>query len=456
VSAVKRLLVALALCALGWIAPAEASTPMPWCGPDAASGDRLPDASPGFAVHIAYVRDPNVPDRLALWAPRIVGDMAAIDAWWRGQDPSRAPRFDLFPGACSTPFGALDITQVTLAQSVPDVVNAFTTIRLLLAVDHDFNQVEKAYLVYYDGPTGQTGSNHVCGQGTSGGRFLPGFAVVYLDSCEAEATDSLRPVVAVHELVHVLGAVAGAAPNDCLDGHVCDVGNDLMNASLSGNELETHVLDAGRDDYYGHAGTWVDVQDSLFLERLDSPDRAAPSTPAAVTATDRDGVVRLSWRASTDDVGPVSYRVYEDDRFVRQVPTASVTLGPGEDATSTYSVRAADPVGHLSPPATIRYRLGLGLVDPQGRLIRDTVPPPAIQRIAVRLTAKAVVLSWPAVRDPGGVRAYRVKLGPRTLTVKKPTVTIARSRVHTPIALAAVDRGGNLGPAVVVPLRRLR
>jgi hypothetical protein len=110
----------------------------------------------------------------------------------------------------------------------------------------------------------------------------------------------------------------------------------------------------------------------------------------------------------------------------------------------------------LSPPATIRYRLGLGLVDPQGRLIRDTVPPPAIQRIAVRLTAKAVVLSWPAVRDPGGVRAYRVKLGPRTLTVKKPTVTIARSRVHTPIALAAVDRGGNLGPAVVVPLRRLR
>ena len=50
-----------------------------------------------------------------------------------------------------------------------------------------------------------------------------------------------------------------------------------MTASLSGNELETHVLDSGRDDYYGHAGTWPDVQDSLFLERLDSPDRSAPT-----------------------------------------------------------------------------------------------------------------------------------------------------------------------------------
>ena len=41
------------------------------------------------------------------------------------------------------------------------------------------------------------------------------------------------------------------------------------------------MLDGGRDDYYGHSGTWTDVQDSLFLERLDSPDRAAPSLPRA-------------------------------------------------------------------------------------------------------------------------------------------------------------------------------
>ena len=84
----------------------------------------------------------------------------------------------------------------------------------------------------------------------------------------------------MHELVHTFDAVSGAAPHHCSEGHVCDVANDLLNASLSGNELETHVLDGGRDDYYGHSGTWTDVQDSLFLERLDSPDRAAPSLPA--------------------------------------------------------------------------------------------------------------------------------------------------------------------------------
>ena len=70
---VKRLLVGLAVvAALGSAAPAEASTPMPWCGIGSSDVDRLPDATPGFAVHVAYVRPPRAADRLAEWAPRIV------------------------------------------------------------------------------------------------------------------------------------------------------------------------------------------------------------------------------------------------------------------------------------------------------------------------------------------------------------------------------------------------
>jgi hypothetical protein len=33
--------------------------------------------------------------------------------------------------------------------------------------------------------------------------------------------------------------------------------------------LEDTMLDPGRDDYYAHGGTWWDVQDSLWLSRLD-------------------------------------------------------------------------------------------------------------------------------------------------------------------------------------------
>jgi hypothetical protein len=457
---VKRLLVGLAaVAALGWAGPAEASTPLPWCGTGSSAVDRLPDSTPGFAIHVAYVRPVGAPDRLAEWAPRIVGDVAAIDAWWRSQDTARAPRFDLFPFACSSPFGQLDISDVILPQLAGDIDNAFETLRFVLAEAHGFIQPEKAYLVYFDGQVDQPAlEDEICGAGDTPAGGLPAIAVVFLDACAAE-WNTLRPVVAAHELGHALGAVTGSAPNTCFQGHVCDSPDDLMNSSLNGRELESHVLDAGRDDYYAHPGRWPDIQDSLFLERLDSPDRAPPSLPTRLTATDgaAPGLIRVSWRPSTDDVGPIAYRVYQDGRLVAVTTSMSALLGvSGESETSAYTVRASDSVGHLSQPLTIRFRLGLGVVDARGNLVRDTVRPPAVTSVSVRRAATVVVLSWPAVRDPGGVRAYRVKIGARTLSVKRPTVTLSLARLRTAVSLAAVDRGGNVGPATLVPLRRLR
>ncbi len=431
--------------------------PLPWCGLGSSDADRLPDATLGFAVHVAYVRPPGAADRLPEWAPRIVGDIAAIDAWWRSQDPTRAPRFDLYPFACPSPFGQLDISNVTLQQGAGQIDTAFTTIRFLLA-QAGFIQPEKTYLVFYDGPVEQRRPDfEVCGVGDNPSGGLSGIAIVFLQACGAEGT-TLRPVVAVHELVHAFDAVSGSAPHHCNEGHVCDVANDLLNSTLSGSELETHVLDGGRDDYYGHGGSWPDVQDSLFLERLDSPDHAAPSTPSSLIATDADipGIVRFSWRASTDDVGPVGYRVYQDNRFITTTTSTSAILSIAESNTSSYTVRASDSVGHLSQPLTIHFRLGLGIVDAQGKLIRDTVRPSAVGRVSVRRAAKTVRLSWLPARDPGGLRGYRVKIGTRVLTVTKPAVTLNRKTLRTAVSLAAVDRAGNIGPSTTVPLRRLR
>ena len=105
-------------------------------------------------------------------------------------------------------------------------------------------------------------------------------ALVYLDSCGASETDSLRPVVGIHELVHVFGAVNGAAPHRCNDGHVCDVEPDLMSASLSGDELETHVLDGGRDDYYGHSGAWPTCRTRSSSSGSTRPTGARRALPA--------------------------------------------------------------------------------------------------------------------------------------------------------------------------------
>jgi hypothetical protein len=263
-------------------------------------------------------------------------------------------------------------------------------------------------------------------------------------------------VIAVHELAHVLGAVSRAAPNHCSGGHVCDAEDDLMTAFLSGSLLGSHALDVNRDDYYGHAGTWADVQDSRFLERLDSPDRAPPSAPRALRIGEgTGGLTRISWAPSQDDVGPVSYRVYEDGELVEQT-TATFTLVPEAAAVARYAVRAEDAVGHLGPLAAARFRPGAGMVDESGRLVRDTVRPPAVARVTIRRTRTTSRVSWPTVRDAGGLRHYRVRIGTRTVLVGKPAIALARSRVSGNVFISAVDRAGNVGPALLVPRGRVR
>ena len=448
----------LVFVALAMPAHARASSPLPWCGTDLAALDRTPDSAPGFAVHVIYAYPAGAPDAFAAWAPHIVGDVAAIDAWWRSQDAARAPRFDLHPFGCDSVFGALDLSRVPLSASVNDVRTAFARIRQLLANEHGFRQPEKVYLVYFDGPTGQVGDERICGEADAGRRGFAAVAVVYLDSCGSSEGDESRVIVAVHELVHALGGIDGRlAPHACNQGHVCDARDDLMTAMLEDGPLESRVLDAGRDDYYGHGGSWSDVQDSRYLERLDSADRAAPSVPTLPTITnDRTGRILLSWVASTDDVGPVTYRVYRDGAFFDEVDTSSAVLEALLGSTSVYSVRAVDGVGRMSHEVSLRFTAGLGIVDTNGRLIRDTVPPGAVTAVVVRKLRNRVALSWTAPRDGGGILGYRVRFGSRLVTTAKAGVSLARAGIRGPVRITAVDTSGNTGPTTTIPLRRLK
>ncbi|MET0560985.1 MAG: hypothetical protein ABW012_05180, partial [Gaiellaceae bacterium] len=95
--------------------------------------------------------------------------------------------------------------------------------------------------------------------------------------------------VTAHEVLHTVGAVSNAAPNECdgeSSGHTCDDERDLMFPSIGGEALSSKLLDPGRDDYYGHAGGWTDTQDSAWLVRLDSqaPLALTVSGPGSVSA----------------------------------------------------------------------------------------------------------------------------------------------------------------------------
>lgn len=282
-------------------APARAA--VDWCGvgqPTSVNRSPEADLSSQRHVHVTYAIPADAQDRFSSLASPIATDAAAMDTWWRREDATRTIRFDLFafPG-CTTKAGRLDIGFVRLPRAGSLYLGDVGADRLLVDLSALTTLSDFKHLVYYDGPA--VFEANVCGTA-----FVPrtapsvggddGIAFVWLKSlCGFDVgAGGLNAAVAVHELIHGLGALQGAvAPNECDppdDGHVCDSTTDVLFPSAnSQTTISGQALDAGRDDYYGHAQAWFDVQDSPWLSRL--PQQRL--TVAIQGSGIRTGVVRL-------------------------------------------------------------------------------------------------------------------------------------------------------------------
>jgi len=290
-------LAALAAACL-FAAPAgTAPTPVRWCGPGGVSADRVPDSVAGAQIHVVYAFPSDGADRFVTVASLIATDLGAVDTWWRREDGIRTPRFDLFafPG-CDSRFGSLDITSLRLPQPgafYSPEQDRFQKIRNDVAGTGNLAHPFKKYLVYYDGPLAQP--IQICGTSsvapTSGG--TNGYSVAYIGCDPFLGQGRFGAVIAAHELIHSLGALARTTPgppHPCPGdpGHPCDDARDILNPSGFSTVLEDHRLDAARDDYYDHPGTWWDVRDSLGLSRLDAAVHRL-TVAVAGGAGDRDG-----------------------------------------------------------------------------------------------------------------------------------------------------------------------
>ena len=255
-------------------------TSVSWCGGAPSATDRKPDSeiSSPNQVHAVYAVPSDGADRFSTYASRIASDAEAIDAWWQGQDPARTPRFDLYPfPGCTTKFGALDISSVRLPKTGAAYGGPKDGPAIIFDMPDFDSLAPKKILVYYDGPVPDDveqicGTAYVTGSSqTTGG--LDGFVFVWLQSiCPDDVGGgAFSAAVAAHETLHTLGAVPTAAPHTCpsYPGHVCDSTSDILYpfATLS-TTLTTVTLDVGRDDYYGHSGSWLDQQDSPWLTHL--------------------------------------------------------------------------------------------------------------------------------------------------------------------------------------------
>ncbi len=326
------------------------AAPAAWCGA-AATADRAPNVIAGNPVHWVYMIPSDGPDTLATVASVMQADAEQIDAWWRREDATRTPRNDVATFPCGA---QLDVTTVRLTQSGAQ----------LAGLDGRFQAIaeglERAgltssftkYTVYYDGPTS---SANVCGQGGSDSTGF-GLAVVYYRSCVGVSTAA----VAAHEFLHTIGAVPRLAPNDCdneSSGHTCDDQSDLMFPAIGGAPLDAKFLDPGRNDYYGHPGSWTDTQDSAWLLRLDAQAPLAVAVSGSGTvAADVPGLLCSASCTTTWNAG--------QRLALRATPAAGMRFvrwsGCSGAASCVLTVNAGASVTALFAPASFRLRVSIG------------------------------------------------------------------------------------------------
>jgi hypothetical protein len=277
--------------------------PLIWCGNGETADNRLPQADPTKpeTIRVLYAVPAGMQDRFGDLAGAIDSDIGAIDAWWQTQDPTRAPRWDLYPFAgCAGGIPGLDLGMIRLAHEAAYYAHSGGYQEVVDEVAPHLAATEKA-IVFLDG---WVEDSRVCGVSKvsphNGGRY--GITVIALRSdCGSDlGSGAFTARVTAHELIHNLGAVmTQGPPHECRDpglsGHVCDSQADIMFPyAVAGMTLTNAVLDVGHDDYYAHSGSWWDVQDSAWLVHL--PRRTlvvvvigpgtVSSTPAAIRCPD--------------------------------------------------------------------------------------------------------------------------------------------------------------------------
>ncbi len=142
----------------------------------------------------------------------------------------------------------------------------------------------KLYAVYYGGT-----SEWSCGGAAWPPTLMGQVIAIYLNglpsgtipcSSNTVGASSTTPgyieYAMMHDTLHGLGVVADAAPDEHSMGHTFDSARDLMYSPRPGT-ADSHwdlyspygvVLDYGRNQYYGHGGSQVDLARSAFLDPL--------------------------------------------------------------------------------------------------------------------------------------------------------------------------------------------
>jgi chitodextrinase len=146
-----------------------------------------------------------------------------------------------------------------------------------------------------------------------------------------------------------------------------------------------------------------------------SADRSAPTRPGSARGRAAGSrVVQLSWSASRDDGGVVSYDIYQGDTKVHSVggnQTAAVVAGLRPGTRYVFTVRARDAADNLSPAAAV-----VRLTTPGSDDGRATAPGDFRATTRRADGAYHIGLSWVPPRTDGVITEYQIQLDGKPAT----------------------------------------
>ena len=139
-----------------------------------------------------------------------------------------------------------------------------------------------------------------------------------------------------------------------------------------------------------------------------------PSTPTGLSASAiSSSQIKLSWTASTDNVGVTGYRVYRAGTLIATLGAVTAYQNTGLAASTNYSytVQALDVAGNASGQSTAASVTTQAMAD-------TTAPTVPAGLTATAVSPTQVNVTWNASTDPDSpVKGYYVYLNDAPLTI---------------------------------------
>jgi parallel beta-helix repeat protein len=207
-----------------------------------------------------------------------------------------------------------------------------------------------------------------------------------------------------------IGTTDGIACNDTVVQNNVATDNQATKTQRYGLSIASALCNrtvVGPNDFTGNrVGPILDQGTST---QYTGADTQAPTTPTGVVATALShALVRVTWNASSDNVGVAGYRIYRNGSGTPMATVGGGTLSFDDatvapSTTYTYRIAAVDAVPNASPQSSPPASATTPAAPP------DSEPPTTPTGVAATAVSHALVrVTWNAASDNVGVTGYRI------------------------------------------------